>query len=197
MIRRGRWINRKLVDDHSQVFLSREMRSMSGSKSIWQMSHCTIFFLDQNNTHVRVYTWWSRAGEPKILHKSQDTITLNSNLILKDTGFLSMVIPQKRNCWDFKLHVTFSITIATREFCSKVLTQFKMNQVNSCCFFSYSYLPGWCLHMTHRVGSFTKPRMGSWQCGWRLCRYGRNFFFFPSLKAGCFGVKVSLWNRGK
>lgn len=56
-------------------------------------------------------------------------------------------------------------------------------------------IPGWCSHMTHRVGSFTQARVASWVWCWRLCRYGRNFFFFPSLKAGCFRIQVSLCNR--
>lgn len=55
-------------------------------------------------------------------------------------------------------------------------------------------LPVWCSHMTHRVGSVSKPRVTSWVCWWLLCRYGRNFFFFPSFKASCFGVEVSLSN---
>lgn len=103
MTKKRKMVNRKLVDD--KVFLTRGMRIMSGSKSIfWWMSHCTIFFLDESAIHVRVYMM-TQTGEPKILCKSQDTNTLWRESFGRKWHWLS-----KYNYTTKRLTVGFQIT---------------------------------------------------------------------------------------
>lgn len=49
--RRGGWLTENWLTIQLSIS-GREMKSISGSKSIfWRKSHCTIFFLDQNDIH--------------------------------------------------------------------------------------------------------------------------------------------------